>query len=61
MDRLDVTPVRAEWDALMAEFARDANKGHFIRNADFDIDLSTLPDELREEPEGSPLVNPVRR
>lgn len=49
MDRLDVTPVRAEWDALMAEFARDANKGHFIRNADFDIDLSTLQDELREE------------
>ena len=49
MDRLDVTPVRAEWDTLMAEFARDANKGHFIRNADFDIDLSALPDALREE------------
>ncbi|HET6197411.1 MAG TPA: magnesium-protoporphyrin IX monomethyl ester (oxidative) cyclase [Acetobacteraceae bacterium] len=49
MDRLDVTPVRAEWDALMAEFARDANRGHFIRNADFDLDLSSLPDDLREE------------
>ena len=43
------TPVRAEWDALMAEFARDANRGHFIRNADFDLDLSSLPDDLREE------------
>ncbi len=49
MDRLDVSPVRAEWDELMAEFARDTNKGHFVRNADFDLDLSTLPDDLREE------------
>ena len=49
MDKLDVSPVRAEWDELMAEFGRDANKGHFIRNSDFDIDLSTMPDDLREE------------
>ena len=49
MDRLDVTSVRAEWDTLMTEFSRDTNKGHFIRNADFDMDLSALPDELREE------------
>ena len=49
MDKLDVAPVRAEWDGLMAEFARDTNKHHFIRNADFDIDLSTMPEELREE------------
>ena len=49
MDKLDVAPVRAEWDELMAEFARDTNKHHFVRNADFDMDLSTLPDDLREE------------
>src|SRR3954453_64559 len=49
MDRLDVAPVRAEWDELMAEFARDTNKHHFTRPADFDIDLSTMPDDLREE------------
>jgi magnesium-protoporphyrin IX monomethyl ester (oxidative) cyclase len=49
MDRLDVAPVRAEWDELMAEFARDTNKHHFTRTADFDIDLSTMPDDLREE------------
>jgi magnesium-protoporphyrin IX monomethyl ester (oxidative) cyclase len=49
MDRLDVTPVRAEWDKLMVEFACDTNRGHFIRNADFDQDLSSLPDDLREE------------
>ena len=33
----------------MAEFARDANKSHFVRNADFDVDLSTMPEDLREE------------
>jgi magnesium-protoporphyrin IX monomethyl ester (oxidative) cyclase len=49
MDKLDVSSVRTEWDNLMAEFARDSNKGHFIRNADFDIDLSTMPEDLREE------------
>ena len=49
MDRLDVTPVRAEWDELMAEFARDTNKTHFTRNSDFDLDLSTMPEDLREE------------
>ncbi len=49
MDKLDVAPVRAEWDDLMAEFALDTNKHHFVRNADFDLDLSTMPDDLREE------------
>jgi magnesium-protoporphyrin IX monomethyl ester (oxidative) cyclase len=49
MDRLDVSSVRAEWDELMAEFGRDANKHHFIRNQDFDMDLSTMPEDLREE------------
>jgi magnesium-protoporphyrin IX monomethyl ester (oxidative) cyclase len=49
MDRLDVAPLRREWDELMAEFARDTNKGHFIRNADFDLDLGALPDDLRQE------------
>ena len=49
MDKLDVTPVRAEWDELMAEFGRDANKSHFVRNSDFDLDLSTMPADLREE------------
>jgi magnesium-protoporphyrin IX monomethyl ester (oxidative) cyclase len=49
MDKLNVEPVRAEWDELMAEFERDTNRHHFVRNADFDLDLSSLPADLREE------------
>ena len=29
LDKIDLTPVRAEWDYLMAEFRRDPNNGHF--------------------------------
>jgi magnesium-protoporphyrin IX monomethyl ester (oxidative) cyclase len=49
LEKIDVSPVREKWDALIAEFKADPNKGHFIRNADFDVDLSLLPDDLRTE------------
>ncbi len=50
MDRLDVSGVRQEWDDLIAEMRSDPNKGHFKRNADWDIiDIDALPDELRRE------------
>ena len=49
MGRIDVTPVRAEWDDLIAELRCDTNKGHFIRTDAFNLDLSTMPDELRRE------------
>ncbi|MGC8523307.1 MAG: magnesium-protoporphyrin IX monomethyl ester (oxidative) cyclase [Acidibrevibacterium sp.] len=49
MDRLDVTPVRAEWDTLMAEFRLDKNKHHFIRTPEFDADVSAMPPALRAE------------
>ena len=42
LDRIDVGPIRAQWDALMEEFRADPNKGHFIRNEDFDrFDLNS--------------------
>jgi magnesium-protoporphyrin IX monomethyl ester (oxidative) cyclase len=31
MDRIDITPVRAEWDAMMQEFRDDPNGEHFQR------------------------------
>lgn len=50
MDRLDIAPVRADWDALMAEFRSDPNKGHFTRTDEFDrFDLSALPEGLQKE------------
>lgn len=49
MDRMDVAPVRREWDELMAEFDRDENRGHFRRVEDFVAESSRLPEYLREE------------
>ncbi len=49
MNRIDVSPVRAEWDALIADLRADTNRGHFIRTDAFDVDLSTMPEELKRE------------
>lgn len=49
MDKLDVTPVRAMWDELIAEFRRDPNKDHFKRNAEFDADFSAMDPKLRHQ------------
>jgi magnesium-protoporphyrin IX monomethyl ester (oxidative) cyclase len=49
MDRLDISPVRAEWDALLAELRLDANRGHFVRSEDFDRDLASIQEPLRKE------------
>jgi len=49
MDRLDLEPVRREWDGLMAEFGSDNNKNHFKRDRSFDEELRELPEGLRQE------------
>jgi magnesium-protoporphyrin IX monomethyl ester (oxidative) cyclase len=49
MDRIDVSPVRAQWDALMAEFAADTNRDHFKRDAAFEGVIESLPEDLRKE------------
>jgi magnesium-protoporphyrin IX monomethyl ester (oxidative) cyclase len=50
LDSIDVTPVRAEWDELIAEMRSDPNKRHFQRNADWNtIKLDDLPEGLRKE------------
>jgi magnesium-protoporphyrin IX monomethyl ester (oxidative) cyclase len=49
LERLDVTPVRAEWDQMIGEFKRDINQDHFERNAQFDAELRKLPPALHQE------------
>ncbi len=50
LDRIDVTPVRAEWDQLIAEMRNDPNKGHFKRDENWDaVRLEDLPEGLRKE------------
>ncbi|MEM6850911.1 MAG: magnesium-protoporphyrin IX monomethyl ester (oxidative) cyclase [Pseudomonadota bacterium] len=49
MDRLNIEPVRAEWDALIAEMAADPNKDHFKRTEEFENCLDKLPEDLRKE------------
>ena len=49
MDAIDVSPVRAEWDSLIAEMQIDTNKRHFRRTPEFDGVLDSLEPELRKE------------
>jgi magnesium-protoporphyrin IX monomethyl ester (oxidative) cyclase len=49
MDRLDVSSVRAEWDAMMAEYEGDNNHDHFQRTPEFASEIRELPPELRQE------------
>ncbi|MBI1391959.1 MAG: magnesium-protoporphyrin IX monomethyl ester (oxidative) cyclase [Alphaproteobacteria bacterium] len=49
LDAMDVTPVRREWDKLIAELESDPNKGHFKRTDEFDDCLNSLPKDLRDE------------
>ena len=49
MDKIDVSPVRREWDALIAEMQSDPNKRHFKRDESFDGVIETLPAPLRRE------------
>jgi len=53
LNRLDVSPVRAEWDAMMAEYEGDNNHDHFQRDAAFADEvasgMATLSPEMRQE------------
>ena len=53
MNRLDISPVRAEWDAMMAEYEGDNNHDHFQRTPEFVAEVeavfSQVSPELRQE------------
>ncbi|MDP3521699.1 MAG: magnesium-protoporphyrin IX monomethyl ester (oxidative) cyclase, partial [Hydrogenophaga sp.] len=49
MDRLDVGPVRAEWDQMMDEFRADSNTDHFQRPPEMVGNFSRLDPALHKE------------
>ncbi len=50
IDQVDVSPLRKEWDTLMAEFEADTNTDHFQRPAEMSgTNYSNLPPALYEE------------
>ncbi|WP_417715184.1 magnesium-protoporphyrin IX monomethyl ester (oxidative) cyclase [Rhodocista pekingensis] len=49
LDKVDVSPVRAEWDALLDELARDENRRHFTRDEEFKDAWQDMPADLRKE------------
>jgi magnesium-protoporphyrin IX monomethyl ester (oxidative) cyclase len=53
MDRIDVTPLRKEWDTMLAEYEGDNNHDHFQRNPQFATEVaevfSQVSPELRQE------------
>jgi len=50
MDRVDVTPVRREWDQLIAQMKSDPNKGHFKKTEAWDkVDWDGMYPPLKRE------------
>ena len=51
MDRVDVSPVREEWDRLISEMKADPRREHFKKTEDWDeIDWDAYDPELKKEP-----------
>jgi magnesium-protoporphyrin IX monomethyl ester (oxidative) cyclase len=53
MDKMDISSVRAEWDAMILEYEGDNNHDHFQRDAAFAeearVGLASMSPELRQE------------
>jgi len=49
MDKVDVTPVRADWDKLIAQMKSDPNAKHFKKNAEWDADWEGMEPKLKRE------------
>jgi magnesium-protoporphyrin IX monomethyl ester (oxidative) cyclase len=49
MDKIDVSLVRGEWDALIAEMESDPNKNHFKKTESFEGLIDAMEPALRKE------------
>ena len=48
-EKLDIEPVRAEWDTMMKEFERDINREHFRKEMNPDLSNLEANPDLHEE------------
>lgn len=49
LSKIDVSPVRYEWDQMMSEFEGDNNVDHFVRDEQFSEEVRQLPDGLHDD------------
>jgi magnesium-protoporphyrin IX monomethyl ester (oxidative) cyclase len=49
MDAIDVSPVREDWDRLIAGMKADPNRGHFKKNDDWDANWEGMDPALKAE------------
>ncbi len=49
MDKLDISPVREEWEEMMGQFRADKNREHFRKEVDFENDVKEMSDSMHEE------------
>ena len=50
LDAIDVSPVREDWDKLIARMESDPNKGHFKKTEDWDhVDWEGMDPALKKE------------
>lgn len=49
MDAIDVSPVREDWDRLIAQMKSDPNKGHFRKNDEWDANWDGMDPALKAE------------
>ena len=49
LSTLDVSPVREEWDVMMAAFAEDKNRAHFKQSIEFDPASLDVDPELKRD------------
>ncbi|WP_233495484.1 magnesium-protoporphyrin IX monomethyl ester (oxidative) cyclase [Rhodosalinus halophilus] len=50
LDAIDVSPVREDWDALIAQMEADPNKGHFKKDESWDhVDWENMDPALKKE------------
>ncbi len=49
LEKIDISPVQAEWDQMMSEFEGDNNVDHFVRDESFHEEVQPLDPHLEKE------------